>query len=209
MIIRKATKEDIPFIIKGILTIENTGETNTFSNIFETDNLTTFHYLEQFFLDDENFDTEFSLNTYTIAEIDRLPAGCCALIYTDSNYYQYKGELFPIHLKAEHLNTFIKNAKILPDIRTYQENKKFLEYLFVDDQFRGKSVADQLINHLAAEAKKTNNELYLDVLESSPYLFKYYDKFGFKPTETFDIDTAENKIYPCIKKTLLCKRLID
>ncbi|SDQ35826.1 Acetyltransferase (GNAT) domain-containing protein [Chryseobacterium soldanellicola] len=207
MIIRKATRADIPFLINGILSIENTGNSNTFSNIFETDNQTTYNYLEQFFLDEENFDTEFSLNTYTIAEIDNEPAGMCALIFTDSNYYQNKGELFPIHLKTEHLNSFIKNAKILPDIRSFQENKKFLEYLFVDDRFRGKGVADEIINHLAAEAKKTDNKLYLDVLESSPFLFKFYAKFNFEPTETFNIDTPENKIYPCIQKTLLCKNL--
>lgn len=207
MIIREATQQDIPFLIKGILAIENTGDSNTFSNMFETDNQTTYNYLEQFFLDEENLDTEFSLNSYTIAELDGEPAGMCALIFTDSNYYQNKGELFPIHLKSGHLNSFIKNAKLLPDIRTHQENKKFLEYLFVDDKFRGKGAADQLIDHLASEAKKTDNELYLDVLESSPFLFKFYDKFNFKPTVTFSIDTPENKIYPCIRKTLLCKNL--
>lgn len=207
MIIRKATETDIPFLIKGILTIENTGDSNTFSNMFETDNQTTYDYLEQFFLDEENFDTEFSLNTYTIAEIGGEPAGMCALIFTDSNYYQNKGELFPVHLKTAQLNSFIKNARILPDIRSYQENKRFLEYLFVDDKFRGKGVADELISHLAAKAKETNHELYLDVLESSPFLFKFYAKFDFKPTETFSIDTPENKIYPCIQKTLLCKDL--
>ncbi|GAA5093159.1 hypothetical protein GCM10023210_23120 [Chryseobacterium ginsengisoli] len=207
MIIRKATREDIYFIIKGIFAIENTGETNTFSNMFETDNQTTYNYLEQFFLDEENFDTEFSLNSYTIAEVDGEHAGMCALIFTDSNYYQNKGELFPIHLKSEHLNSFIENAKLLPSIRNHQENKKFLEYLFVDDKFRGKGVADELINHLATEAQQTNRELYLDVLESSPFLFKFYAKFDFKPTETFSIDNPENKIYPCIQKTLLCKNL--
>jgi GNAT superfamily N-acetyltransferase len=207
MIIRKAIKTDIPFLIKGILAIENTGDSNTFSNMFETDNQTAYNYLEQFFLDEESFDTEFSLNTYTIAEISGKPAGMCSLIFTDSNYYQNKGELFPIHLKSIQLNSFIKNAKILPDIRSYQENKKFLEYLFVDDKFRGKGVADELINHLATKAKETDNELYLDVLESSPFLFKFYAKFNFKPTQTFNIDTLENKIYPCIQKTLLCKNL--
>lgn len=207
MIIRKATYADIPFLIKGILAIENTGDSNTFSNMFETDYQTTYDYLEQFFLDEENYDTEFSLNTYTIALIDGEPAGMCAFIFTDSNYYQNKGELFPIHLKPEHLNSFIKNAKILPDIRKYQENKRLLEYLFVDNQFRGKGVADELINHMTSLAKEINHQLYLDVLESSPFLFKFYAKFDFKPTETFSIDTPENKIYPCVQKTLLCKNL--
>lgn len=206
MIIRKATEADIPFIIKGILAIENTGASDTFSNMFETDPQTTYRYLEQFFSDKENFDTEFSLNSYTVAEFDGEVAGCCALIYTDSAYYQNKGELFPIHLTREHLSSFIKNVKALPDIRNFSENKYFLEYLFVDDRFRGKGIAEQLIKHLAAEVKD-EDQLYLDVLESSPHLIRYYDKFGFREYKTFDIDTPENKIYPCVQKTILCKEL--
>ncbi|WP_449399786.1 hypothetical protein [Chryseobacterium wanjuense] len=81
MIIRPATKTDIPFIVDAIIAIEKTGDTDTFSNLFGTDEDTTRYYLEQFLLDDENLNTEFSLNTYSIVEIDGENAGCCCLFY--------------------------------------------------------------------------------------------------------------------------------
>lgn len=205
MIIRKAKKEDIPFIIKGIFAIESTGKSNTFSNLFETDKETAYHYLEQFFLDEENFDTELSLNTYTIAELDGQPAGMCALIHTDANYYQSKGELFPIHLKENHLDTFIKNAKTLPDIKTYSENKYFIEYIFTDDHFRNKGIANRLIQYQIENSNA--DKVYINVLENNTDALKYYLKLGFIKKETLIIDRPENQIFPDVKKILLSKNI--
>ncbi|WP_343663677.1 GNAT family N-acetyltransferase [Chryseobacterium mucoviscidosis] len=205
MIIRKAKKEDIPFIIKGIFAIESTGKSNTFSNLFETDNETAYHYLEQFFLDEENFDTELSLNTYTIAEFDGQPAGMCALIHTDANYYQNKGELFPIHLKENHLDTFIKNAKTLPDIKASSENKHFIEYIFTDDHFRNKGIAKKLIQHQIDNSNA--GEVFINVLENNLNALKYYLNLGFTKKETLIIDRPENQIFPDVKKILLSKNI--
>ncbi|MBK1894432.1 GNAT family N-acetyltransferase [Chryseobacterium paridis] len=205
--IRKATKTDIPLIIKGIIAIETNpiSQSDTYSNIFGTDSLTTKEYLNQFFLDDENFDTELSLNSYTIAEVDGKPAGCCALIFTDSNYYQNKSELFPIHLKGEHLQSFINKVKGLPETKSYSENKYLIQYVFVDDHFRGKGIAEFLLNHIITQVENQANEIYIDVLENSPHLIQYYSKFGFSEYKIMDIDTPENMIYPCIKKVILRK----
>ncbi|MDC8106311.1 GNAT family N-acetyltransferase [Chryseobacterium sp. PTM-20240506] len=209
--IRKATKDDIPLIIKGILAIEShpISLSDTYSNIFGSDIDTTKEYLNQFFLDDENFDTELSLNTYTIAEVDGIAAGCCALILTNVNYYQNKSELFPIHLKGDHLSSFIHKAKNLPETKSYSENKYLIQYVFVDDLFRGKGVAEFLLKHIISEMKNLTDELYIDVLESSPHLIQYYAKFGFSKYETMEIDTQENKVYPSIKKVILKKNLKD
>lgn len=209
MSIRKADKADIPLIIKGILAIETNPETlsDTYSNIFGTDVLITKEYLNQFFLDEENFDTELSLNTYTIVEVDGKPAGCCALIFTDITYYQNKSELFPIHLKSDHLNSFINNAKALPETKSYTENKYLIQYVFVDDNFRNKGIAEYLLKHVISQAEGKTTELYIDVLQTSPHLITYYAKFGFEEYKTIHIDTPENKIYPSVKKIILRKTL--
>lgn len=55
MIIRKVTETDIPFLIRAILAIENTGDSNTFSNMFETNNQTTYDYLKHFFFGRRKF----------------------------------------------------------------------------------------------------------------------------------------------------------
>lgn len=205
MIIRKVTETDIPFLIRAILAIENTGDSNTFSNMFETNNQTTYDYLKHFFLDEENFNTELSLNVYSVAEIDSEVIGCCALIHTDSNYYQNKSELFPIHLKTEHLNSFIKNVKYLPDTKNYSENKYFIENIFVDNNFRGRGIAKSLIEY---QLKKIQaDKAYLNVLQNNINALKYYKKLGFQECFTFNIDNPENKIYPCIQKTILYKNL--
>ncbi|MDR6405369.1 MULTISPECIES: GNAT family N-acetyltransferase [Chryseobacterium] len=205
MIIRPATKIDIPFIVDAIINIERTGNTDTFSNLFGTDEVTTRYYLEQFLLDDESLNTEFSLNTYSIVEIDGENAGCCCLFYTDSEYYQNKSELFPIHLKKEHLQKFVENAKALPDTKQYSTHKYFLEYLYVDDKFRGKGVSKVILEYLFAKT----DVLYLIPLVNNTFAIDYYRRFGFVEDEnikTFPIDTLENKIYPGTHKIMLYKR---
>lgn len=202
MIIRKATKDDIPFIADAIIEIENTSESNTYNNLFGCDTSTTKEYLEQFLLDEENLDTELSLNTYCIVEIEGERAGCCSLFFTDSNYHQNKSELFPIHLKKEHLENFIKNVKTLPDTKEISKNKYFLEYLFVDKKFRGYGVSKILIEHLASQTDR----LYLIPLETNTFAIDYYFRLGFVENETvkkFLIDRDENPIYPHDYKIML------
>ena len=113
MKIRRAFKSDIPFIVNAILEIEKTENLNTYSNLFSVDNQTAFNYLEQIFLDDENLHTELSLNTFTVAEIDGILAGCCSHIFTDQEYYLNKSEIFPVHLNNPDRQNFIKNALTL------------------------------------------------------------------------------------------------
>ncbi|WP_261510883.1 GNAT family N-acetyltransferase [Chryseobacterium paludis] len=209
--IRKAIKADIPLIIKGILAIETNSKSlsDTYSNLFETDLSTTKEYLSQFFLDEENFDTELSLNSYIIAEVDGKAAGCCALIFTDKNYYQNKSELFPIHLRSEHLNSFINNVKNLPETKTYSENKYLIQYVFVDDDYRNRGIAEYLLKHVISQMEPQANDLYIDVLDSSPHLIKYYAKFGFGEYKTINIDTSDHKIYPSVQKIILRKTFTD
>ncbi len=202
MKIRKATKDDIPFIVNAIIEIENTSESNTYNNLFGSDTQTTKEYLEQFLSDEENLDTELSLNTYSIVEIEGEKAGCCSLFFTDSNYHQNKSELFPIHLKMNHLENFIKNVKTLPDTKEISKNKYFLEYLFVDKKFRGYGVSKILIEHLAAQTDR----LYLIPLEINKFAIDYYFRLGFVENETlkkFPIDRSENPIYPHNYKIVL------
>lgn len=202
MIIRKAKKEDIPFIVNAIIEIEQTSESNTYNNLFGCNTSTTKEYLEQFLADEENLDTELSLNTYCIVEIEGEKAGCCSLFFTDSNYYQNKSEIFPIHLQKEHLENFIKNVKTLPDTKEISKNKYFLEYLFTDKKFRGNGVAKILINNLAQQIECT----YITAIESNSYAINYYLKLGFKknqPIEKFLIDRDENPIYPHHYKIML------
>ncbi|ASK31535.1 hypothetical protein CEY12_16065 [Chryseobacterium sp. T16E-39] len=207
--VRKATQKDIPLIIKGILAIETNPKSlsDTYTNLFSTDILTTKEYLNEFFLDEENFDTELSLNTYHIVEVDGKPAGCCALIFTNANYYQNKSELFPIHLTKDHLTAFVNNVSTLPETKNESENKYSIQYVFVDDDFRNKGIAEYLLNHIISEMEGLSSDLYIDVLESSPHLVKYYAKFGFEEYITIVIDTPENKIYPSIRKNILRKKL--
>lgn len=205
IIIRPADNTDIPFIVDAIVNIEKTGKSDTFSNLFGTDENTTRHYLEQFLQDDESLNTEFSLNTYSIVEINGERAGCCCLFFTDPNYYQNKSELFPIHLKKEHLTKFIENAKLLPDTKQYSTNKYFLEYLYVDDKFRGKGVSKAILEYLFAKT----DILHLIPLVNNTFAVEYYRRFGFIEDEqikTFPIDTPENKIYPGTHKIMLYKK---
>lgn len=204
MNIRKAQKTDIPFIIKAILKIEKSGDSNTFNKLFGTPTETTSKYLQQFFEDEENLDTEFSLNTFLIAEKSGEAAGCCALMFTDRNYYLNKSELFPIHLEPEVLNHFTKIAQSLPNHREVSENKHFIEYIFVDEKFRRQGIAELLIE----EAMKKIPEIaYINVMADNEPVINYYKKLGFSDFCKTEIDTPENKIYPSREKVILSKKI--
>lgn len=202
MNIRKANQSDIPFIVNAIVEIESFSGTNTFNNLFGTDTETTKKYLEEFLKDDENFDTEFSLNTYSIVEVDGERAACCSIFFTNSEYYQNKSELFPIHLKKEHLDKFIENARSLPETKKISTNKYFLEYLFVAPDFRSKGISKPLIQHLVNQTDR----MYLIPLENNSFAIEYYRRLGFLDDENvkrFPIHNLENPIYPYSHKIML------
>ncbi|KQT15529.1 hypothetical protein ASG31_14815 [Chryseobacterium sp. Leaf404] len=202
MTIRKANIGDIPFIVNAIMEIENFGDKNTFNNLFGTDTQTTKKYLTAFLQDEENFGTEFSLNTYTIVEYDGDLAACCSIFFTNAEYYQNKSELFPIHLGKEHLQNFIKNAKDLPDTKKISSNKYFLEYLFVAPSFRSMGISKPLIENLCSQTDR----MYLIPLENNRFAIEYYRRLGFTQDEVvkkFRIHTDENPIYPHSYKIML------
>lgn len=204
MNIRKATKSDIPFIVNAIIEIESFDDTNTFNRLFGTETRQTEKYLEAFLSDEENLGNEFALNTYTIVEIEGENAGCCCLFFTDSDYYQIKSELFPIHLKKNHLHHFFENVKNLPDNKKILTHKNFLEYLFVSKNFRNKGISKAMLEHHLFQVDR----LYLAALANNIFAIDYYKRFGFildEETPTFPIDKAENSIYPDSKKVLLYK----
>lgn len=202
MIIRKAEKKDIPFIVDAMIEVEKIGDTNTFNNLFGTTTEESKNYLEQFLLDDENLHTEFSLNTYSVVELDGELAACCCIFFTNFDYYQNKSELFPIHLNKDHLAVFIENVKSLPDTKKITSHKYFLEYLYVAPNFRSRGVSKPLINHLI---EKTDR-MYLIPLLNNTFAVEYYKRLGFiedKNNTSFPIDRMENPIYPYTHKTML------
>lgn len=205
MKIRKAFKSDIPFIVNAILEIEKTENLNTYSNLFSVDNQTAFNYLEQIFLDDENLHTELSLNTFSVAEIDGILAGCCSHIFTDQEYYLNKSEIFPVHLNNPDLQNFMKNALTLPNQKSASEKKHFVEYIFVSEKYRRMGIAEKMINYQMEIISA--NIIYINVMSNNNVAVKYYKKLGFKEDCKVTIDTLENKIFPCAEKIILFKTI--
>lgn len=202
MKIRNATKDDIPFIVNAIIEIEKTSDSNTYNNLFGTETETTKEYLAAFLNDDENLDTELSLNTYSIVEVNGENAACCSLFFTDPNYYQNKSELFPVHLEKAHLENFVQTVKELPNTHQFSKNKYFLEYLFVAPAFRSKGISKPLIEYLAAKTPR----LYLIPLVNNTFAVEYYKRMGFvldQETGSFPIDRGLNPVYPYHEKVML------
>ncbi|WP_449399787.1 GNAT family N-acetyltransferase [Chryseobacterium wanjuense] len=103
------------------------------------------------------------------------------------------------------MNKFVENVKSLPDTKQYSTHKYFLEYLYVDNKFRGKNVSKAIIEYLF---EKTD-VLYLIPLTNNTFAVDYYKRSGFiedESVKTFPIDTPENKIYPGTHKIMLYKR---
>lgn len=205
MMLRDAKKEDIPFIIDGILEIEKTENSNSYNNLFGTDTEETKKILSAFFNDEENFDTELSLNSFAVAEIDGEIAGCCSKIFTNQDYYRNKGELFPIHLSSDVLKIFMNNAQTVPDSRAISENKSFVEYIFVSKFFRKKGVAEALIQK---SIEKINSEIvYINVFSTNDYAIEYYCKLGFEKFKEVKIDENPPRFYPSAEKLIMVKKI--
>lgn len=205
MNIRSAQKSDISFIVDAIMEIEKRADANTYSNLFSVDHETAKNYLHRFFLDQENLGTELSLNTFIIAEINGEQAGCSALIFTDHDYYISKSEVFPIHLKTEDLQQFLENARMLPDHKKESQKKYFVEYVFVNEKFRGKGIAAKMIEYHIA--KIADLEIFINVFENNEGAYKTYKKLGFSDFQKIKIDTVENKIYPAEYKIMMSRKI--
>lgn len=202
MVIRKATENDIPFIIMAILDIEKKGNTNTYNSLFSCDNQTTISYLKSIFEDNENIGTELSLTSFYILESDDTAIGCCSHIYTNNEYYNNKGELFTIHLQPSHLKTFIENAKSLP-IQIDSRNKHFIEYVFISKEYRGRGLVAKLMKHVITEINIS--PIYINVFTNNEIALKSYEKLGFERYTEVNIDSEKNNIYPTKKKIIMIK----
>lgn len=203
MKLRNATKADIPFIVDAILEIEKNGDSDTYSNLFGCDRKQTIKYLTNFLEDEESLDTEFSLNTYHIAEIDNKTAGCCCTFFTNQSYYQNKSELFPIHLLSEHLNNLIEKTKKITDSKKISEDKFFIDYIYTYPSFRGLGVAGFMIQSIKEKHKL--HPLYLNVLENNTQAIQLYKKNGFTLIETVKIDTPKKEIFASENKLIMKK----
>ena len=202
MKIRKAVESDIPFIVDAILEIEKSGDSNTYNNLFSTDTATTKNYLRNILKDEENLDTELSLNTFYVVEIEHNVVGCCSHIYTSKQYYVNKGETFSFHLDPNHLTNFVNNAKDLPS-QEISHDKHFIEYVLIAEEQRGKGLVGKLMQYVIDEIKI--NPLYINIFSNNDVACKAYEKLGFQKYLEVDLDTSENKIYPSLTKIIMIK----
>ena len=56
-------------------------------------------------------------------------------------------------------------------------------------------------------SKISNEYVYINVLENNISAIEYYEKIGFTKFQSLEIDNQENKIYPCVKKLILLKKI--
>lgn len=192
-IIRKATLNDVDFIVKTIIEAEKSMTNNLgLANFFELSEEDIYKYLVEI-LEEEIDGCEFSLSSFFVAEFNSEPVsalgGWLEGFYDDMPSEILKANLiayvFPqdVVLKTRGKGEILKELQIKRDMGTYQ-----LEYSYTSDAHRGHRLIQRLMMaHLqhALELNPNVKRAQLHVFENNPTIIKVHERSGFSISKRY------------------------
>lgn len=215
LVYRKATIDDIPFLVDTIIEAEKSGtEVLTYSTFFGLSETETRHYLARM-LEEEIDGCELSVSSFLLAEIDNTIAAAVAAWIEGIDGIPstvLKGNLLNYTLpkeslaKAISLNSLVRETHI-----EYIPNTIQIGLVYVATNFRGRNLVNLLINKQIENLVKDNTNpsgVYVQVFGNNRPAIKAYEKAGFR--EIFIKQSTDNDILnymPSDRKVLMKKDL--
>lgn len=215
IIIRQATKTDIPFLVKTIVEAEKSGtEILSYSKVFGISEYEAMKYISAMLLEEVD-NCEISINSFTVAETNGQVAAAL------SAWIEGKGDVPSAELKGNLLNytlpyKSIQNAASVHEIvrgvhidyipRTIQKGA-----MYVDKRFRGRHFIDMLMEYSIKQILKTDpdiTQVYTQVFDCNIPAVKVYERNGFRIVETKE--SGDNRILnylPSKKKLVMYKNV--
>lgn len=217
-IIRKATCNDIGFLIETIIQAEK-GNSNKLgiSTLFELTENEVRLYLKAI-LEEDVEGCEFSVKSFLIAEVNGFAIAAAGGWIEGEN----EEHMTSSNLKANLLNFIIPNEKLCNILSKSDIIKDLLiprqigtlqiEYVYVDKKHRGNSLSNDLINsHINACLHQNSNIKYIQVqvFANNQAALNSYMKSGFKVLHSYDSHDDRILIYLPGKSKLLMQKQIN
>lgn len=215
VIIRRATIEDIDFLVDTIVSAEKSG-TNNFglAKLFDTTEEEMRNFIRAI-LEEEIDGCEFSVSSFIVAVIkdkvvsafggwvegqneDELPSAILK-----SNLIGYCLPLENVK-KSQTKSALVRPLQIEREEGTYQ-----LEYSYTLPEYRGNGILGRIIGaHEKDAVLKGVKKMQVHVFDNNPAAIKSYENNGFKVVKTFESDNPETSSFFPSNVELLMEKII-
>jgi predicted GNAT family acetyltransferase len=211
VIVRQAVKDDIPFIIEGIIEAEKSGGNTITSCVVFDLTILEFKDILKTLLAEDVEDYDYYLNGFFIAEHDGKPIGTCGSWVEGINDLpsgMIKANMLLQNLSREKIMFGNKQVRIIKDLNFPREKGTIqLEHIYVSEPFRRKGVASKIIYSIVKYYKSLNQTvekvqgiLFKDNFKS----FNMHLKNGYVETETKTSSNPEVlTVFPYQSRTLM------
>ena len=216
-IFRRATIEDISFIVDVIVNAEKGGtEKFGFANLFGMSEQEARCMLNEM-LEEEIDGCEFSISSFIIAEYEGVPVSAFAGWIEGENEDSMPSSLLKSNLIAYYLpkdcleNSMaradaVKDLQIERELGTYQ-----LEYSYTISEHRGHGLVGKIIEEhcrVARQSGKDVSRMYVHTFVNNESAVAVYKKSGFHEVQKFVSDSPKAKEYYPYNEVILLEKNI-
>lgn len=196
IIIRRATINDIDFILDTIVAAEKSGTDNFgLANLFEVSESEMRNYIKGM-LEEEVDGCELSLSSFLVAEVEGEVVAAFGGWIEGKNEDEMPSAL----LKANLINYYLPKEKVLASMEKSdivkplqidrEEGAYQLEYSYTKPEYRGKgimkAIIEQHISEYQATAAMGGGKIQVHVFENNPSAIRTYTKCGFSITKKYE-----------------------
>jgi ribosomal protein S18 acetylase RimI-like enzyme len=215
-LIRKATLNDIGFVVETIIAAEKSGGEKlglaTLFNLTEDETRSIISSM----LEEEIDECEFSISSFLITEYKGSPVaaigGWVEGLIQEIKSAMLKSNLIGFCFPKESIVIAHSRQKIIAGILIERENLSLqIEYVYIDKNHRGKALGEGLIRQHIENALQVYPELekaQVQVFSNNLAAIKLYEKCGFHTTKTFWADNESINDYLPYNEKLLMEKSI-
>lgn len=193
VIIRRATLDDIDFLVDTIVAAEKSGTDNFgLAKLFEISEEKMREYIKAM-LDEEIDGCEFSISSFIVAETNGEVLAAFAGWIEGQNEDELpsailKSNLVGYCLPVEKVKNSQNKSDIVRPLQIEREEGTYqLEYSYTLPQYRGKGILGRIIEaHEQIAVANGVRKIQVHVFDNNPSAIKSYEKKGFKVTKHFE-----------------------
>lgn len=215
IIIRKATIEDVGFLVDTIVAAEKSGTDNFgLAKLFDLSEGEMREYIKAM-LDEEIDGCEFSVSSFIVAESRGQVVAAFAGWIEGQNEdglpsALLKSNLISYCLPMASIMNSRSRSEIVRPLQIERENGAYqLEYSYTKPGFRGKGIIGRIIDEHETEARSRGvNKIQVHVFDNNPSAIKSYNKKGFRVVHRFESNHPETSLYFPSRVELLMEKCL-
>lgn len=213
--IRRATLDDVDFLVDTIVAAEKSGTDNFgLAKLFELSEGEMRTYIKAM-LEEEVDGCEFSVSSFLVAEVDEKVVAAFSGWIEGQNEDGMSSALLKSNLigyclpmenvmKSQSKSDIVRPLQIEREEGTYQ-----LEYSYTLPEYRGRGVLGNIIESHEKEANSNNvKKIQVHVFDNNPSAIKSYEKKGFKITKCYESTHPKTSMFFPSNVELLMEKVL-